>query len=81
VRSLAPELNGPVTLEDAALITFLILEKEPESYPAAARRLIARLATESDLALDDLSEAAGILAQLEWEPDQARSELLDLIRP
>ena len=45
VRSLAGELPR-VPLPTAAEITLLLLEREPESYAPAARRLLARLAAE-----------------------------------
>ena len=56
VRSLAGELPG-VPLPIAAEITVLLREQEPESYVPAARRLLARLATEQAMPLRQLSEA------------------------
>ena len=56
VRSLAGELPG-VPLPIAAEITVLLREQEPESYVPAARRLLARLATEQAMPLRQLPEA------------------------
>jgi hypothetical protein len=55
VRSLAGELPS-VPLQTAAEITLLLLEREPESYAPAARRLLARLATERAMPLRQLCE-------------------------
>jgi hypothetical protein len=80
VRSLAGELRQ-VPLPTAAEITLLFLEREPESYAPAARRLLARLATERALALGLLVDIAAILAELERDPAfTARRKLLELIR-
>jgi hypothetical protein len=80
VRSLAGELPE-VPLPTAAEITLLLLEREPESYAPAARRLLARLASERTLALGGLVDIAAILAELERDPAfTARRRLLDLIR-
>jgi len=46
-------------------ITLLLLEREPESYLPAARRPLARLATERAMPLGQLAEIAAILAELE----------------
>jgi hypothetical protein len=46
----------------------LLLEHEPESYAAAARRLLARLASERVPALDELVDVAAILVELERDP-------------
>ena len=64
VRSLAGELPT-VPLPIAAEITVLICEKEPESYAPAARRLLARLASERAMPLRQLADVAAILAELE----------------
>jgi hypothetical protein len=80
VRSLAGELPE-VPLPTAAEITLLLLEREPEAYAPAARRLIARLATERAVALRRLVDVAKILAELECDPAmEARHRLLRLIR-
>lgn len=50
VRSLAGELPS-VPLPIAAQITLLLLEKEPEAYATAARRLLGRLASERAMPL------------------------------
>src|SRR5215207_9453301 len=65
VRSLAGEPRT-VPLRTAAEITLLLLE--PESYAPAARRLLARLATERALPLRHLADVAAILAELEADP-------------
>jgi hypothetical protein len=67
VRSLAGELPS-VPLPFAAEITVLLLEREPESYAPAARRLLARLAEERALPLRRLADVAGFLADLEASP-------------
>src|SRR5918994_5533758 len=67
VRSLAGELPT-VPLPIAAEITLLFLEQEPESYAPAARRLVARLASERELPLRQLVDVAAILAELEADP-------------
>ena len=80
VRSLAGEL-AEVPLPIAAEITLLFLEREPEAYAAAARRLLARLASERALALRRLVDLAAILAELEGDPAmRARQRLLRLVR-
>jgi hypothetical protein len=75
VRSLAGEL-GTVPLPIAAEITLLLLEREPESYAPAARRLLARLATERGMPLGQLAEVAAILAELEGDPAMSAGEKL-----
>jgi hypothetical protein len=67
VRSLAGELPS-VPLPIAAQITLLLLEKEPESYVPAARRLLGRLASERAMPLRQLVDVAAILAELEADP-------------
>jgi hypothetical protein len=80
VRSLASELPE-VPLPAAAEITLLFLEREPESYAPAARRLLARLATERAPALRVLVDVAAILAEMEADPAiSARDKLLQLVR-
>jgi hypothetical protein len=80
VRSLAGELPE-VPLPTAAEITLLLLEREPEAYAPAARRLLARLATERAFALRRLADVAAILAELECDPAMsAREQLLRLVR-
>ena len=80
VRSLAGEL-AEVPLPIAAEITLLFLEREPEAYAPAARRLLARLASERALALRRLVDLAAILAELEGDPAmRARKRLLQLVR-
>ena len=75
VRSLAGELPS-VPLPIAAEITVLLLEREPESYAPAARRLLARLGTERAMPLRQLADVAGILAELEADPAMSQSEKL-----
>ena len=67
MRSLAGELPS-VPLPLAAEITVLLLEKEPESYAPAARRLLARLADEQAMPLGRLADVAALLAELEADP-------------
>jgi len=67
VRSLAGELPS-VPLPLAAEITVLLLEREPESYGSAARRLVARLATERAIPLRQLADVAAMLAELDASP-------------
>jgi hypothetical protein len=80
VRSLAGELPE-VPLPTATEITLLFLEREPESYAPAARRLLARLADERVVALRRLADVAALLAELEGDPAmRARETLLHLVR-
>jgi hypothetical protein len=67
VRSLAGELPT-VPLATAAEITLLLLEREPDSYAPAARRLLARLASERAMPLRQLADVAAILAELQADP-------------
>ena len=67
VRSLAGELPQ-VPIPTAAEITLLFLEREPEAYAPAARRLLARLASERALPLRQLVDVATTLAELEADP-------------
>jgi hypothetical protein len=76
VCSLAGELPS-VPLPTAAEITLLLLEREPESYVPAARRLLARLATERAIPLGQLAEVAASLAQLEGD---SAEKLISLIQ-
>jgi hypothetical protein len=75
VRSLAGELPS-VPLPTAAEITLLLLEREPESYAPAARRLLARLVTERAMPLGQLADVAEILAELEGDPAMTAAEKL-----
>jgi hypothetical protein len=80
VRSLAGELPS-VPLPIAAEITLLLLEREPEAYVPAARRLLARLASERVMPLRQLVEVASILAELEADPAiSGAPRLLSLIQ-
>jgi hypothetical protein len=80
VRSLAGQLPE-VPLPTATEITLLFLEREPEAYAPAARRLLARLAVERAVALRRLADVAAILAELEGDPAMsARERLLRLVR-
>ena len=80
VRSLAGELPG-VPLPTAAEITLLLLEKEPESYAPAARRLLARLAAERSMPLRQLADVAAMLVELEADtaPMNAGKKLVSLV--
>jgi hypothetical protein len=82
VRSLAGELPR-VPLPMAAQITLLLLEQEPESYVPAARRLLARLASERAMPLRQLGDIAALLAELEGDPAPmvAGKRLTSLVRP
>jgi hypothetical protein len=75
VRSLVGELPS-VPLPTAAEITLLLLEREPESYAPAARRLLARFATERAMPLRQLAEVAATLAELEGDPVRSPAEKL-----
>ena len=79
-RSLAGEL-AIVPLPVAAEITVLLLEREPESYAPAARRLLARLAEERAMPLRQLADVAAMLAEVEADPAMAGGgwKLLSLI--
>jgi hypothetical protein len=80
VRSLAGEMPS-VPLPIAAEITVLLLEREPESYAPAGRRLLARLATERAMPLRQLVDVAAILAELEADPAmKAGKRLVTLVR-
>jgi hypothetical protein len=80
VRSLAGELPS-VPLPTAAQITLLLLEREPESYTSAARRLLARLASERAMPLRQLADVAAILAEFEADPaTSAGKKLVSRIR-
>jgi hypothetical protein len=80
VRSLAGELPT-VPLPLAAEITVLLLEREPESYAPAARRLLARLATERAMPLRQLVDVAAILVELEGDPAMsAAPKLMSLVQ-
>ena len=70
-----------VPLPTAAEITLLLLEREPESYAPAARRLLARLAAERSMPLRQLVDVAAILAELEADPAMsAGGKLLALVK-
>jgi hypothetical protein len=80
VRSLAGELPS-VPLPLAAEITLLLLEREPESYAPAARRLLGRLATERSMPLRQLVDVAAILAELEADHAmKAGKKLVSLVQ-
>ena len=80
VRSLAGELAS-VPLQTAAEITLLLLEREPESYAPAARRLLARLASGRAMPLRQLVDVAAILAELEADPAmKAGKKLVSLVQ-
>jgi hypothetical protein len=59
----------------------MLLEKEPESYVPAARRLLGRLASERAMPLRQLADVAVILAELEADPAiSGAPKLLSLIQ-
>jgi hypothetical protein len=80
VRSLAGEApHAP--LQTATEITLLLREREPESYVPAARRLLARLATERAMLLAQLAEVAASLAELEGDSAMtAAPKLVSLVQ-
>jgi hypothetical protein len=79
VRGLADELPQ-LSLDRAARITLLILEAEPDSYEAAARRLVSRIASERAIPLPQLAAVSLILSQLEINPAAGdRNELIRMI--
>ncbi len=79
VRGLADELPQ-LSLERAARITLLILEAEPESYEAAARRLVSRVASERAIPLTTLAAVVVTLSQLGINPAAGdRQELIHAI--
>jgi hypothetical protein len=53
VLAAAHELPKPVQLRDALAILLVLLNREPERYPAAAARFAARLVTERRLSLTE----------------------------
>ena len=75
IRSLAGELPE-VPLAIAAQITLVLLQREPESYAPAARRLLGRLASERVIPLRQLVDVAAILAELEADPAFTAGERL-----
>ena len=80
VRSLARELHS-IPLPIAAEITILLLEREPEFYARAARRLLARLASERSMPLRQLADVAATLAELEADPAMsAAARLLSFVQ-
>jgi hypothetical protein len=80
VRSLAGELPS-VPLPLAAEITVLLLEREPEAYAPAARRLLGRLAEERAMPLRQLADVAAMLAELEGDRAMAgANKLVSLVQ-
>lgn len=53
VLAAAHELPKPVQLRDALAILLVLLDREPERYPAAAARFAARLVSERRLSLTE----------------------------
>ena len=53
VLAAAHELPKPVQLRDALAILLVLLDRDPERYPAAAARFAARLVSERRLSLNE----------------------------
>ena len=80
VRAAAAELPQ-IGLEDALGICLVLLDAEPERFPAAAARWQARLTMERKLSLDEATLAAAALASLAGaRPGAAAAALSNLCR-
>jgi hypothetical protein len=80
VRAAAAELPQ-IGLEDALGICLVLLDAEPERFPAAAARWQARLTMERRLSLDEAALAAAALASLAGHrPGAAAAALSNLCR-
>jgi hypothetical protein len=62
VRATAAELP-PIALDDALAICLVFLDGEPESFPRAAARWVARLTLEQPVALTDANLALASLGR------------------
>jgi hypothetical protein len=61
--------------------SWLLLEKEPEAFVPAARRLLGRLASERAMPLRQLADVTATLAELEADPAISRApRLLSLVQ-
>src|SRR5512142_1890690 len=71
--NLAREL-GTVSLDDALRLTALLARAGDDRYNAAAIRWLARLATERQVSIEDLSLAASALCVLRAAPERVEAE-------
>ena len=78
VRAAAAELPQ-VGLEDALGICLVLLDGEPDAYPAAAARWQARLCLERRLSLDEAVLASAALSSLAGQRPQAAAAALSLL--
>ena len=75
IRAAAAELPR-IGLEDALAICLVLLEAEPQRFPAAAARWHARLCMERRLAIEEADLALGALRALAGERPQAAAAAL-----
>lgn len=75
IRSAAAELDR-VGLDDGLAICLRFLELEPETYPRAASKWVARLALERKLTLGESQLALSSLAALDGPAARAGAEAL-----
>jgi hypothetical protein len=75
IRSAAAELDR-IELDDGLAICLAFLELEPQTYPRAATRWVARLALERSLTLDESQLALAALAALDGPSARAGAEAL-----
>jgi hypothetical protein len=75
VRAAAAELPR-IALADALAICLVFLDGEPDAYPRAAARWVARLTLEQPVALTDANLALASLAALQHGNQRAGAECL-----
>ncbi len=75
VRAAAGELQR-VGLDDALAICLVFLDGEPDSFPRAAARWVARLTLEQPVALIDANLALASLGALQYGNQRAGAESL-----
>jgi hypothetical protein len=75
VRAAAAEL-ARIGLDDALAICLLFLDREPELFPRAAARWVARLTLEQPVALSDAHLALASLGALQHGNQRAGAESL-----
>jgi hypothetical protein len=75
IRSAAAEL-GSIDLEDGLAICLAFLDLEPDTFPRAASRWVARLTLERQLTLTDSQLALAALAALDSPSARAGAEAL-----
>ena len=75
VRTAAAEL-ARIGLDDALAICLLFLDREPELFPRAAARWVARLTLEQPVALSDANLALASLGALQHGNQRAGAESL-----